>query len=115
MSRYLCLPPDFRPEQGWVYGGLEAFVDCGPYLGGDHDVRWCKFLRLAPGSAAVFPVKVQVPNRGEGQYKFEEVEAWRYERSVLEALFHHHIDGEPTPLPPGIDVDWLAREIGALP
>lgn len=110
--RYVTLPDDFRPERSWHYGGLEAFVDVGPYLGGDPDFRWCRFRRLAPGTAAVFPVKLAVPNRGEGQWKFEEVMGWRYNRSVLEALYHNHVDGVPTALPPGIDAGWLAGELG---
>lgn len=117
--RYLALPADFRPERGHHYAGLEAFVDCSPYLGGDRDFRWCEVERIAPGTASVFPVKVQVPDRGEGQFKFEEVEGWRYLRIVLEM----HADADrarglelrgPQPpreqssIPPGIDREWLA-------
>jgi hypothetical protein len=111
------MPEDFRPQNGWVYGGLEGLADCGPYFGRDHDIRWCEFSRIAPGSAAVFPVKLMVPGRGEGQFKFEEVLKWRYERSILEALYELERAKDGTgftarsALPPGVDADWLAREL----
>lgn len=66
MTRYIDLPTDFRPQQGHAYGGLEALVNCAAYLGEGVGHRWCEFMRLAPGTAAVYPVKVQVPERGEG-------------------------------------------------
>lgn len=123
MSRYVRLPDDFRPESGYTYNGLEGLADCGPYLGGSRDVCWCEFIRVASGSASVYPVKLQVPNRGEGQFKFEEVEGWRFNRYTLEALVEadrargYPLRGpQPFPrnrssIPPGIDREWLA---GAL-
>jgi hypothetical protein len=117
--RYLDLPKNFQPERGWSYSGLFALVDCAAYTrhGGDPDVRWCRFERLSIGDAAVYPVKVRVPGRGIGQFKFEEVRRWRYERSVLEALEElaraHRATGfnGTTPIPPGIDPDWLAAAL----
>jgi hypothetical protein len=34
---------------------------------------WCRVTRLAPGSAAVYPIKVLLPHGGEGQYKATEI------------------------------------------
>ena len=118
--RYLTLPRDFQPESGWSYDGLEALVDCEAYTRhgtGLADDRWCELAYVSPGSASVYPVKVEIPERGIGQFKFDEVKGWRYLRAVLEAL--EEVDRahgrapevlrevQPTAIPPGIDPVWL--------
>ena len=124
MSRYLTLPAGFRPHTGYIYGGLEGLADCSPYLGGDRDVRWCELVRVAPGDAAVYPVKLQVPGRGEGQFKYEEVEEWRYERVVLEGLVELDRrkslwavleDRTGSAIPPGIDPAWAWATTDSVP
>lgn len=51
--------------------GDEVLVDTTTYgLAGQ---RWCTVTRLARGSASVYPIKVQIPDRGEGQYKPTEI------------------------------------------
>jgi hypothetical protein len=109
--RYIELPENFRPDFGWISSAIEVLVDVAPYIhGGSEDIRWCKFTRVAPGSASVYPVKAEVPGRGQGQWKFSEVRRWRAERSVFIGLLeaHHHGGGE---LPHGLAVSWLERAI----
>ncbi len=115
VERYIELPSDFRPSSSWIYSGLEVLVDVAPYTGmykaGGKDMRWCSFERVAAaGSLSVFPVKAQVPGRGIGQWKFSEVQGWRYEASTLAALseLHRSIGAD---LPPGIDAEWLERAL----
>lgn len=48
-----------------------VLVDTGCY--GPQGYNWCKVTRLAPGSAAVYPVKVEIPGHGEGQYAYTEI------------------------------------------
>ena len=55
--------------------GDELLVDTSAYgVPGEH---WCEVTGLAPGSASVYPYKVQVPGRGQGQYRASEVLGWR--------------------------------------
>lgn len=55
--------------------GDELLVDTSAYgVPGEH---WCEAIGLAPGDAAVYPYKVQVPERGEGQYSAPEILGWR--------------------------------------
>jgi len=51
--------------------GDRVLVNTGCY--GVNGYNWCEVTRLAPGSAAVYPIKVEVPGRGEGQYNAAEV------------------------------------------
>lgn len=44
---------------------------------GDPEPKWCDVLSIAPGTAAVYPIRVQVPERGQGQYALPEVLGWR--------------------------------------
>lgn len=55
--------------------GDEVLVDTGCY--GPQGYHWCKVIRLAPGSAARYPVKVDVPGRREGQYALTEILDYR--------------------------------------
>lgn len=117
-SRYITLPDSFKPETGYIYGGLEGKADCEPYTRhgtGQADLRWMSLVRVSPGSASVFPVKLAVPGRGEGQFKYDEVVEWRYERVVLEALVELDqnkalwavfADRTGSAIPPGIDPQW---------
>lgn len=55
--------------------GDEVLVDTSAYgVPGEH---WCEVVGLAPGSASVYPYKVDVPGRGHGQYRAREILAWR--------------------------------------
>lgn len=55
--------------------GDELLVDTSAYgVPGEH---WCEVVGLAPGDAAVYPYKVDVPERGTGQYSAREVLGWR--------------------------------------
>lgn len=55
-------------------GSVEVFVDVSAYNGDVAPLQWCLILRvLFPGSAGVYPVKVQIPDRGEGQFKWSEI------------------------------------------
>lgn len=55
--------------------GYEVLVDCTAY--GVQGMRWCLVESHALGSAAVYPIKVRVPGRGQGQFRPREVEAER--------------------------------------
>ena len=75
---------------GYVYGGnrggiIEMLVDVSAYDHSQTKPIWIPFIRLAPGTAAVYPIKGLVPGRGMGQWKLSEVFAFR------------------------ADPDWLAR------
>lgn len=59
-----------------VEPGDLLLVDIAPYVHGA-GLTWCPYLRKAPGSASVYPYKVQVPDRGEGQFRASEVYGWR--------------------------------------
>jgi hypothetical protein len=55
--------------------GDELLVDTSAYgVPGEH---WCEVVGLALGDAAVYPYKVEVPERGTGQYRAREVLGWR--------------------------------------
>lgn len=110
-NRYLDLPADFQPSPGWVHSSIWVLVDVAAYTQArGEDVRWCKFERVAPGTASVYPVKARVPGRGQGQWKFSEVRVWRVERNVIAGLYELHRD-IGADLPPGIDADWLKRAL----
>lgn len=56
--------------------GMEVLVDTTCY--GVEGPTWCRVTRLLEAwSAGVYPVKVQIPGRGEGQYKRSEIQAMR--------------------------------------
>lgn len=55
--------------------GDELLVDTSAY--GVTGTHWCECVGIAPGSASVYPYKVQVPRRGVGQYRASEVLGWR--------------------------------------
>jgi hypothetical protein len=67
-------PEDYTPDQiarsTWSVGD-QVLVDTTAY--GVPGQRWCPITRFAPGDAARYPVKVQIPDRGEGQYSATEV------------------------------------------
>lgn len=73
------IDPGPAPQATIVPGDMVE-VDTTPY--GVPGFNWCYVMRLAPGSLATYPIKVQVPGRGEGQYKASEVrgrKAYGYE------------------------------------
>jgi hypothetical protein len=56
---------------GEVAVGDRVLVDTTCYgVPGEH---WCPVIRLSAGAAAVYPVKVEIPGRGEGQYAAREI------------------------------------------
>lgn len=57
-----------------VRGDL-LLVDISNYAMTDKP-EWCSFLYSVPGSASVYPYKVQIPGKGVGQYRAREVLAW---------------------------------------
>lgn len=57
--------------------GDSVLVDVSPYGVGGVPKRWCKVTRIAPGTAAVYPIKVAVPPRARGQYAVRQIRGWR--------------------------------------
>lgn len=72
-TRHAYHPPS---QQQCVALGDELLVDVGDYYEGG-GLQWCSFLFSSPGGAAVYPYKVQIPERGVGQYRASEVLGWR--------------------------------------
>lgn len=73
-----CPGAAWKPEPAFNgLGGLYCLVETTSY--GVDGWHWCKFKRTAPGTASIYPVKAEVPDRGEGQWKYEEVAGWHYE------------------------------------
>jgi hypothetical protein len=73
-------------EQRLTYAldnGDSIFVDCTAY--GVPGYHWCRFSGVAPGSASVYPIKFEVPDKGIGQCKPEEVMGVRTSEGVAEA------------------------------
>lgn len=74
---------DIEPPGPWP--GDEALVDTSAY--GVEGQHWCRVTRrLGDWSAAVYPLKVHVPGRGEGQFKLSEVVEFRTPPSVAAML-----------------------------
>lgn len=48
-----------------------VLVDTTAY--GVPGAHWCEVVGVSEGDAAVYPIKVQVPGKGVGQYKQSEV------------------------------------------
>lgn len=61
----------------------EVLVDTGCYC--DAGTVWCRVTRIAPGTASVFPIKAEMPNGVEGQFKPSEVEGHRRPPELEEA------------------------------
>lgn len=71
---------DVRTEPGdFPMIGSEVLVDCEAYTGKPGPV-WCTVDAHARGSAAVYPVKVRIPDRGMGQFKLGEIQGERLAR-----------------------------------
>jgi hypothetical protein len=64
--------------------GDEFLVDTSAY--GLPGLHWCEVVGVATGSASVYPYKVDIPNRGVGQYRASEVQGWRRPLVVHELL-----------------------------
>ena len=80
------MPSHWRPYTGkliagWTWNGgnaVQMLVDVSPYTHhGSEDLRWIPLDGVAPGTAAVYPLKGRVPGLGRGQFKLEEVKAFR--------------------------------------
>lgn len=69
----MATDPVMDARDSLVAGDL-LLVDTTAYGVDGH--KWCRFVRTAPGSASVYPYKVQIPERGIGQYAAREIEAW---------------------------------------
>jgi hypothetical protein len=68
---------DDSPAEGSPEPGQEVLVDTTCY--GVPGAHWCQVTRVLPAwSAGVYPVKVQVPERGEGQFKLSECQGARW-------------------------------------
>jgi len=71
--------PDLPREQTELGRALAAGIRAGDHIFVDTTcygvpgVRRCRVTRLAVGSASVYPIKFEVPGRGEGQCKLSEV------------------------------------------
>ena len=57
------------------YQALHALVDTTAY--GVDGWHWCEVVEILKGTAAVYPIKVQIPDRGIGQYKEPEILDWQ--------------------------------------
>jgi hypothetical protein len=70
---------DFDPVRDWaeVVPHHDELLVVTEAYDGDPRPKWCKVVGLAPGSASVYPYKVQVPERGVGQFAAHEVLGWR--------------------------------------
>lgn len=84
-----------EPKPDWTNTAVEALVDVSDYVdhGGEADWRWCQLDRvLFRESAGVYPVKVRIPGRGQGQYRHEEVRAYRIDLDVLLSASETHAE-----------------------
>lgn len=72
-----------EPPGPWP--GDQVLVDTTAY--GVPGANWCTVVRrLGEWSAAVYPLKVQIPDRGVGQYKLSEVAEWRTPEHITDML-----------------------------
>ncbi len=64
---------------GYCYSGaVEMLVNAQPYTHTSFpDMQWLPVKRIASGEAAVYPLKADIPDRGEGQWKLSEVQGFR--------------------------------------
>ena len=51
--------------------GDRIYVDCTDY--GTEGYHWCPVTDIAPGTMSTYPIKFEVPDKGVGQCKPEEV------------------------------------------
>jgi uncharacterized protein YegP (UPF0339 family) len=91
---------------------VQAEVDVCAYMRDHRPSRflWCSLTNVAPNVNAAYPVKARVPGRGVGQWKYEEVRAWRAERRFLEdhlELYRQIGAG----LPPGLSVPMIEEAL----
>jgi len=63
------------PAGGVTVGDEVLVVDS--YYTGLHDLTWCEAVHIAPGTAAVFPIRYRARNGATGQAKLSEVRAVR--------------------------------------
>lgn len=82
-SSELAPPPDTelgRAIAAGIRSGDRILIDSTCY--GVPGLRWCRVTRLAHGTASVYPIKYEVPGRGEGQCKVSEVKGHEPRRSA---------------------------------
>ncbi len=80
---YTAITPDdpLFPRAGYVNNNsVEAYVDTSAY--GLDGWRWCVVTGCSVGSASVYPLKVDVPGRGKGQYRLDEARGFRMTRDT---------------------------------
>lgn len=53
-------------------GGFDLLVRTTAYTS-RIDPEWCRFLRRAAGTAAMYPYRVQIPDHGVGQYRRSDI------------------------------------------
>jgi hypothetical protein len=80
-----------EPPGPWP--GDEVLVDCSAYgVAGKH---WCRVTYTNYWSAAVYPVKVEIPGRGEGQFKVSELAGVRTPEPVAQVMQQLEVIGRP--------------------
>ena len=84
-------PVNFEPVVGIkLTHGMEVYVDCSAY--GVEGFHWCRVDWVAHGTASVYPIKFDVPGKGTGQCKAEEVLGVRTPDWLIESrLDHEHM------------------------
>lgn len=63
--------PTSEGGSNWT-GGFDLLVSTTAYSGRVHP-EWCRFVRRAAGTAAVYPYNVQIPGLGVGQYRRSDI------------------------------------------
>lgn len=83
--------PHYDPlrDRDHLIPGDEVLIDVSAYNAQVDEPQWCEVSHLAAGSASVYPYKVRIPGRGEGQYRASEVLAWRRPIAVHQRLLEY--------------------------
>lgn len=64
-----------------------VLVDPSAYTG-NKELVWCAVKRISPGTAAVYPIQVSIPQSGPGQYALREVLGWARPVDIHRALMY---------------------------
>lgn len=88
--------PFYHPlrDRDHLIPGDQVLVDVSAYNVEVEPMQWCDVIGLAAGDAAVFPYKVTIPDRGQGQYAAGEIHAWRRPVSLHQALLEYAATSE---------------------